>query len=335
MSRRARFPVGFCAVIISISISFSGNTGVFAAGYRESPSQTYLVARNNVPPLRPTSEVRRTVYRYETANFVIENAPTAEMAREFGDTAESSRERLAVLWFGRTLRDWPEKCPIRFKVGDVGAAGETSFIFHSDGTVDGWEMSVQGTRERIVDSVLPHEISHMVFATAFRKKIPRWLDEGAATSLEHEAERSKYRRMLLQFVDPNVRRAIPFNRMVEIQGDYPSDFMPLYSQGNSVAEFLIGQGGHRRFASFAEKGMQNNDWNGAVREFYGYENLGDLQQVWIRWVGAGFPSLETYEPALARNRNFESDPSRTVGLNESRRSPEIPDYETVIVGKSL
>ena len=243
-------------------------------------------------------------YRYETANFTIANAPTAEMAREFGEAAEGYRRDLAVLWIGQEMPNWSAKCPICVKVGNYGASGDTTFTFNH-GEVYGWDMNVQGTRERILDSVLPHEISHTIFASYFRRPLPRWLDEGAATSVEHISERSNYRRMLLEFVDPTVRRAIPFNRMIEMK-EYPKDFLPLYSQCNSVAEFLIGQGGNRRFIAFAKDGLDTNDWNAAVLEHYGYDHLGDLQVVWIRWVGNGFPDLASYEPALARNRRAQS-----------------------------
>jgi len=271
---------------------------------------------------RPTSRIPTRIvlsssqfYRHETANFVVTNAPTEEMAREFCEVAEAYRRDLAVLWVGEVMPDWSAKCPIRLKVGNYGASGDTTFTFNS-GEVYGWVMNVQGTRERILDSVLPHEISHTIFASYFRRPLPRWLDEGAATSVEHISERSNYRRLLLGYVDPTVRRAIPFNRMVEMQ-EYPQDFYSLYSQSNSVAEFLIGQGGHRRFIVFAKDALDSNDWNAAAYKHYGYDNLGDLQVVWIRWVGEGFPDVTSYEPALARNRRIQDS---------------IPKFEPMIAG---
>jgi len=264
-----------------------------------------------------------SVYRYETANFTITNAPTAEIAREFGEAAEVMRRELAMLWLGRELPNWSAKCPISVKVGkNFGASGDTTFTFNR-GEVYGWDMNVQGTRERILDSVLPHEISHTIFASYFRRPLPRWLDEGAATSVEHISERSTYKRMLLEFVDPAVRRAIPFNRMVEMQ-EYPKDYLPLYSQCNSVAEFLIGQGGNRKFIAFAKDGLDSDNWNAAVSRHYGYDNLGDLQVVWIRWVGKGFPDLASYEPVLARHRQTQNLRQNLI--------PKFEPFEPVIAG---
>jgi len=264
-------------------------------------SQTRIVAPTQIPAKIALGSTQ--VYRYDTANFTITNAPTPEMAREFGEAAETYRRELAVLWIGQSMPNWSAKCPIKVKVGNYGASGDTTFTFES-GEVYRWDMNVQGTRERILDSVLPHEISHTIFASYFRRPLPRWLDEGASTSVEHISERATYRRMLLEFVDPTVRRGIPFNRMVEMH-EYPRDHLALYAQCNSVAEFLIGQGGNRRFIAFAKDGLDSSDWNVAARQHYGYDNLDDLQTVWIRWVGEGFPDIESYEPALVRSRRIQ------------------------------
>lgn len=222
---------------------------------------------------------------YETANFVIRKAPTPALAQAFGEAAEKARKDMARLWLEVELPDWSAKCPITVKVGNIGAGGVTTFVFHN-GEVYGWEMEIQGTAERIIDSVLPHEITHMVFASHFRDKLPRWLDEGLATSVEHEAEKSRYRDMLDEFLDPAVRKGIPFNRMVAI-AEYPEEPMPLYAQGFSVVEFLLTHGGHRRLTRFAECGMEIGDWRKALRDVYGYETLGELQTTWVAWVSSG------------------------------------------------
>ncbi|MDR0871022.1 MAG: hypothetical protein LBN39_09550 [Planctomycetaceae bacterium] len=233
--------------------------------------------------------------QYETTNFTVDNAPTLELAKEFGETAERCRNELAVRWLGKTLPDWAEKCPIRVAVGEnLGAGGATTFIF-DNGEVYGWEMNIQGSAQRILDSVIPHEITHTVFATYFRQPVPRWLDEGAATTVECSAEKESYRRMLRHFLRDDVKKCLPFNRMVAAT-DYPSDPMPFYAQGFSVTEFLIHLGkqragdigglhGERLLVRFAETGMRTGDWNAALRQHYDIDNLGELQQNhWLAWL---------------------------------------------------
>ena len=309
MSRDARFIISLCA-ILGVAIQAAGaETQLLRPSSVQIPGRIVL-SSSQLPQF----------YRHETTNFIITNAPTVEIAREFGEAAETLRRELAILWLGQEMPNWSGKCPINVKVGNYGASGDTTFKFHY-GEVYGWDMNVQGTRERILDSVLPHEISHTIFASDFRRPLPRWVDEGAATSVEHISERSNYRRLLLEYVDPAVRQAIPFNRMVQMQEYQEGNVLPLYSQCNSVAEFLIGQGGNRRFITFARDALDTNDWNAAVYKHYGYDNLGDLQIVWIRWVGEGFPNLSSYEPALIRNRRVQSI-----------RQPVIPKFEPMIAG---
>lgn len=225
---------------------------------------------------------------YRTPNFLIRNAPSAPLAKQLGETAERHRRELAILWTGEEMPRWSAPCPVVVTVGEhLGAGGSTTFFFDG-GEVYGWQMNIQGSAQRLLDSVLPHEITHMIFASHFRRPLPRWLDEGGATSVEHVSERNNYHRMLIEFLHTN--RGLPFNRMFAL-ADYPPDAMPLYAQGHSVCDYLIRQGGHRHFVAFAEAGLESGKWGEAVKEYYGYPNLGRLQLEWVAWVGNGCPRI--------------------------------------------
>jgi hypothetical protein len=147
-------------------------------------------------------------------------------------------------------------------------------------------MEIQGSRERLLDSVLPHEVTHTIFATHFGGPLPRWADEGACTTVEHSSERKKQELWLIRFL--KTERGIPFNHMFAMT-EYPGDIMPLYSQGYSVARFLIAQGGKRKFVEFVGAGLSHGNWNEAVRSYYAYPSLGDFQTDWVEWVIAGSP----------------------------------------------
>jgi hypothetical protein len=210
------------------------------------------------------------------------------LAKEIGDQAEACRRDLAIEWLGEELPPWNKPCPIHARVAPgLGAGGATSFVFDR-GQVFGWKMNIQGSRERILDSVVPHEVTHTIFATYFRQPLPRWADEGACTTVENRSEIAKQERMLVQFL--KTRRGIPFSEMFAMK-DYPRDVMPLYAQGHSLAQWMIENRGRKAFLDFLADGMQDENWPRAVREHYGFDGLASLQNAWLDWVKQGRPLL--------------------------------------------
>ncbi len=232
---------------------------------------------------------------YRTANFTVA-APTPALAQEIGDKAEYWRRELAREWLGRELPAWSRPCPIKAYVRPgLGAGGETSFVFDR-GQVFDWDMRIQGSRERILDSVLPHEVTHTLFACHFRRPLPRWADEGACTTVEHVSEISKQERLLIEFL--RSRQGIPFSSMFAMK-DYPQNVLPLYAQGHSLTKFLIQQWGKRQFLAFLEDGLQDENWPRAVSAHYGYANLLTLQNAWMDWIRSGRPELQLVASAAA------------------------------------
>lgn len=221
-------------------------------------------------------------------NFIV-SAPTPEYARRVCEAAEQFRRDLAIEWLGRELPAWQDICPIQVQVGPhLGAGGATTFTFINNQPRD-WHMEIQGNANRILDSVLPHEITHTVFATHFGRPLPRWADEGASTSVEHISERTKQDQLLIQFLTTN--RGIAFNNMFAMK-EYPPDILPLYSQGYSLARYLIGQGGRRKFVDYVYDGMTMNNWTAATQKHYKMQSLSELQVSWLDWVRQGSPIVE-------------------------------------------
>src|SRR5688572_26074139 len=179
------------------------------------------------------------------SQFFLVTAPTPQLAQEVCQAAETMRRDLAIEWLGHELPPWRELCPISVKL-DNGAGGATSFVFQG-GMPTQWTMSIQGSRERILDSVLPHEITHTIFATHFGRPLPRWADEGGATIVEHVSEKAKQDRLLIRFLTTD--HGIPFNSMFAMR-EYPKDILPLYSQGYSLARYFIDQGGKRKYVEY-------------------------------------------------------------------------------------
>jgi hypothetical protein len=237
---------------------------------------------------------------YETPNFVV-NAPTAEFAKQVGDAAEYYRRELSLEWTGQEMPNWWQKCPIHVTVGAMGAGGATTFNFER-GEVFGWRMNIQGTEERILDSVLPHEINHTVFACYFRRPLPRWADEGAASLIEHDSERMRLRKLHDQVM--NTTRKIPLKRLLELK-DYPSDqhqVLTMYAEGHSLADYLIGKSDKATFLRFLNDAHRQG-WDKALRVHYKYSSIGALEQEWDKWVLAGSPAPVTPEGQLLADRD--------------------------------
>ncbi|MGO9114947.1 MAG: hypothetical protein ACLP9L_37520 [Thermoguttaceae bacterium] len=231
---------------------------------------------------------------YRSANFIVETADP-QMAACISQAAEQFRHDLAIEWLGQAMPNWAQPCMMTVQVApNLGAGGATTFVF-DQGEVFGWRMTIQGSAERVLDSVLPHEITHMIFASYFRRPLPRWADEGGATSVEHISEKQKHRQMLVQFL--RTGRGIAFSQMFAMT-EYPQDVMPLYAQGYSLAEYLIYHGGKKKFVAFLADGMRDGQWSAAVARNYNVNDLPALQNAWVAWVAQGFPAPHTESTVL-------------------------------------
>ncbi|HZL90318.1 MAG TPA: hypothetical protein VFB96_18275 [Pirellulaceae bacterium] len=267
---------------------------------------------------------------WRSENFIIVSAPSDELAKEVATNAEKYRRELAIQWLGRELPKWRDPCPIAAYIGPrEPSRGETTFI-PTGGVPYGWQMKIYGTRERVLDSVLPHEVLHTVFATHFGVPLPRWADEGACTTVEHASERAKQEGNLVVYLKTN--RGIAFSDMFRMK-EYPPDMLPLYAQGYSLARFLIAHGGERKFVDYIGDGLNGRSWTKATQQHYGFESLADLQTKWLEWVKQGSPPISRHaeptpqELADSDPKSIKSQVARLRGgdaLTSDRRPEPAP-----------
>src|SRR6478609_12192983 len=133
--------------------------------------------------------------RVATDNFVVD-APNRELARKFADAAEYYRKEKALEWLGQEMPTWKSKCPLKVVVTMGPAGGATTFTFDGgpggESAVASREMEIKGKLDQLLDSVLPHEVTHTVFANHFGRPVPRWADEGGSVLSENDDERYKH-----------------------------------------------------------------------------------------------------------------------------------------------
>lgn len=261
---------------------------------------------------------------FATPNFVA-HAPDPQVAEQVARTAEYFRKVLAKEWTGSELPKWAAPCPIQVTIGTMGASGATTFTFEN-GQVHSWDMRVRGSLERVLDSVVPHEVCHTIFASKFRRPLPRWADEGAATLVEHPSERLRQVDLLNRVFSK--RKQMPLQTLFGIR-EYPSnpeDLYTLYAEGYSLAEFLVqrtGAEGKRVYLDFLGDALSSG-WDTAIEKHYGFTSVEELEQNWGQWVIAGSPSLPrdaqyaiNGAPSARGNASRQSIPLRTAAKSGS------------------
>ena len=219
--------------------------------------------------------------RCQTANFLV-TASTRSMASRVAGAAEAHRRELAVRWLGHEMPRWSAPCRILVRPDHARASGATTFSFRR-GEVFDWQMTLQGPDEEVLESILPHELTHTVLACRFRRPVSRWADEGAAVLAESLVERQRQHRALLRLFE--TRRRIPLRTLLSLS-EYPSDrgaMLALYAEGVSLVSYLVQRMGRIRFLTFLEDAGRR-DWDAAVRSHCGGASIEELEQAWMAWA---------------------------------------------------
>jgi hypothetical protein len=252
---------------------------------------------------------------HQTVNFSV-TARNPEIAEQVGKAAEVYRQQLAIFWLGKPLPNWSRPCKIAVNEGALGAGGQTTFQFVR-GEVLNWRMEVQGSLERILDSVLPHEVNHTIFACHFRRPLPRWADEGAATLFEHRSEQLK-QLSLLNEVIRNKHEFITLRDLLAMK-EYPRGQRPmltLYAQGYALADFLVQQKGRHAYLKFIADG-ERGSWDEAIRTNFDHDGIESLERNWRGWVLAGMPKL-----TLPRDQMLAANEEIPEALSQETARPE-------------
>jgi hypothetical protein len=214
--------------------------------------------------------------QYPTPNFLVE-APTLQLAQQVGQAAEYYRKEKAVEWLGYEMPTWPNRCPLVVRVTMNPPSGATRFAFDG-GQVRSQDMHIEGRADRLLASVLPHEVTHTVFAYFFRSPVPRWADEGGAVLSEDDVEKERHDRLVRGILN-TPGRMIPLRRLFSLR-DYPGDVMVLYAEGFSVSNYLVSVSDRPTFLKFIAHGMSPYGWDSAVKTYYRYDRVEELEKAW-------------------------------------------------------
>lgn len=222
-------------------------------------------------------------------------------------TAETYRNYLAVFWTGKPLRsNWYKPCQMTItqEQDGIGAGGATTFAIDR-GEVFDWRMSIQGSRARLLDSVIPHEVNHTIFASLARRPLPRWLDEGCSSLFEHATEHARLRTHAKQFMD---HQDSAFRRLDS--NEYPrggEGVAAIYGTGFTVVEWLLEQKGVDTLYQFV---MDKRVPSQKFRDYYGM-TASQAWQAWRGWLqNRDVNALTPIEAeAFAVTARYQSDPN--------------------------
>jgi hypothetical protein len=165
--------------------------------------------------------------------------------------------------------------------------------YHTDTQLAGWTGAVVDVRKRTIrtfvgqpgffDSVLPHELTHIVFREFIGEKVklPLWMDEGIACSQEASnlPERLKVAKNLV-----HQGIYISLERLTDIQDATLVVPQVFYAEGASVIVFLLENYGKDKFLEFSRELRDGVHWKTALDNTYDINSLSEMDQKWREFV---------------------------------------------------
>ncbi len=256
-----------------------------------------VVNKEQNQPKAPTSlrEVDKSkLVTFESEHFTAYGA-SKEQAESVATNAEVWLKHLNNEWFENKPINWPVKAEIVANVDEkLGAGGETNFNISKSGILLGIESKVQGSPERLSDSVIPHEILHILAATNFSNQLIRWADEGIATSIECSAEKLRLKDIIssdIKRIEQGLGSSLETFDKILVRITYPEDqkaLLEFYAKSTSLTEFLIEREGKEHFMNFLKEANPEKTnlqhWNRLLNKYYKLDGSFELEVTWRMWA---------------------------------------------------
>jgi hypothetical protein len=165
--------------------------------------------------------------------------------------------------------------------------------YHADIQRAAWSGAMVNVRKRTIktfvgqpgffDSVLPHEMTHIIFREFIGQKVnlPLWMDEGVACSQEKSSLQGR-----LKVAKNLVNQAIyiNLNRLTEIKDDTLVVPQVFYAEAASLIVFLLDKYGKDKFLDFSRDLRDGAVWRDALKNTYGFQDLNDMENKWKEYV---------------------------------------------------
>mgnify|MGYP001612186819 CR=1 FL=1 len=140
------------------------------------------------------------------------------------------------------------------------------------------------------DSVLPHEMGHIIFREFVGHDInlPLWLDEGVAM-FQEKAKRWGANNRVRDAV--NTKKFIPLEELayMELSSSTSQETVELfYAEAASIVYYMISELGEQSFSNFCRKLKQGSTFDNALSMTYlRIHNINDLNKFWVKYLEEG------------------------------------------------
>ena len=141
--------------------------------------------------------------------------------------------------------------------------------------------------ENFYESLLPHELGHVVFRqyVGVNIALPLWLDEGVACM----QEQSRARRLALARKLLGSRSFIPLDQLMGQGGRMglrdiisPGAF---YAESLSLVDFLLSEYGKEKFVDYCRELKDNKkNWLDSLLSNYDFKDISDMNDKWINFL---------------------------------------------------
>ncbi len=189
----------------------------------------------------------------------------------------------SALWEGKCpIHIYRDKASYRKASGQAEWSGGVSQVTSRGGKLVRQRILTYQTAPKLLNSVLPHELGHVVFMSAIRysRKYPLALHEGVAVYNELAYRRSYFRGVLKTHL--RTETTIPLNELL-VMKKYPAKPDLFYAEGASFVQYLISARGKATFYQFSlEVGKVGVEK--ALAKSYGFKDLSEANTYWLTWA---------------------------------------------------
>jgi len=218
------------------------------------------------------------------------------IAGKVARAAEYWYKAIIVHWTAPgTYSPWSRKCsiylyPTRKAFQEATSQPDwvpaVSHVLVREGALRDHRLSTYQTVRLLNESILPHELTHILFPqlVGYPQTFPRWIHECTALLEEPDYKRHRFREAMRTYLKAEV--ALDLKRLMAIsehpKGDEAQRF---YAQCHAIAEFLLQRGGRTRFLAFARAAVKDGGEK-ALLATYAFKDLDEFDRAWRRRAAA-------------------------------------------------